>query len=129
MAFRGDVTMRSRQAGITFIGWLFLLVPIAIVGYAGIRLAPIYLNYLKVSKSLTQTAAEFKGDEQLNVVAVRSALQRRFDIDSLDFPKVSDIDVSREGKQWQLRAAYEDSVRLFGGISMLVQFDKLVPIE
>ena len=44
--------MRAHQHGITFIGWLFLLVPIAIVAYAGIRIAPVYLNYMKVSRSL-----------------------------------------------------------------------------
>ena len=44
--------MHSRQAGITFIGWLFLLVPVAIVGYAGIRLLPVYLTYMKVAKAV-----------------------------------------------------------------------------
>ena len=41
----------SRQRGITFIGWLFLLMPVAIVVYGGIRLAPVYLNYMKVAKA------------------------------------------------------------------------------
>ena len=53
--------MRARQKGITFIGWLFLLVPVAIVGYSGIRLAPKYLTYMKVTKALKQTAAEYTG--------------------------------------------------------------------
>jgi len=71
--------MRRRQNGITFIGWLFLLLPVAIVGYAVIRLTPVYLNYMKVSKSLNQTASEFKDDAagQLNQKEVRDALQRR----------------------------------------------------
>ena len=50
--------MRHSQRGITFIGWLFLLVPVAIVVYAGIRLTPIYLNYMRVAKSLTGLASE-----------------------------------------------------------------------
>ncbi len=55
--------MHARQKGITFIGWLILLVPVAIVGYAGIRLAPMYLNYMKVAKAMKQIAAEHAGDE------------------------------------------------------------------
>jgi hypothetical protein len=31
------------------IGWLVLMVPIAIVAYGVIRLVPIYLNYMRVS--------------------------------------------------------------------------------
>ena len=42
--------MRQRQRGITFIGWIVLLIPVAIVGYALIRVAPVYLNYMKVAK-------------------------------------------------------------------------------
>ena len=32
--------MRKYQRGVTFIGWIILMIPIAIVFYAGIRLTP-----------------------------------------------------------------------------------------
>lgn len=121
--------MRSRQAGITFIGWILLLTPIAVVGYAAIRLAPVYLNYMKVAKALKQTAEENAGEAQINPAAVRSSLQARFDIDSIDFPKVSDVSVAREGNNWVLSIDYEDQAPLFAGISMLVKFDKRAVVE
>jgi hypothetical protein len=34
-----------KQRGVTTIGWIFLLAPVAVVLYAGIRVAPEYLNY------------------------------------------------------------------------------------
>jgi len=123
--------MRRRQNGITFIGWLFLLLPVAIVGYAVIRLTPVYLNYMKVSKSLNQTASEFKDDAagQLNQKEVRDALQRRWDIESIDYPLVNDVAVTREGEQWFIEANYEDQVKLFGSISLLMHFDKRVTVK
>ena len=121
--------MRQRQNGITFIGWLFLLVPVAIVAYSAIRLAPLYLNYMKVSKALTQTASEYKGEEQLNQAAVRADLQRRWDIEGINYPEVTDVVVAREGQQWMIEANYEDQVKLFGGISLLVHFDKRAAVE
>ncbi len=42
--------MRHTQRGVTFLGWLILLIPVAIVVYAGIRLTPIYLNYMRVAQ-------------------------------------------------------------------------------
>ncbi len=121
--------MRSRQTGITFIGWLFLLAPVAIVGYAGIRLVPMYLNYFKVAKALEQTASENKGEATLNVDSVRHALDRRFDIDGVNFPEVSSIAVKRDGSQWVLDADYEDSAPMFAGISLLVHFEKRAVVE
>ena len=40
--------MMRRQRGVTMIGWIFLLIPVALVLYAGIRVGPEYLNYYKV---------------------------------------------------------------------------------
>jgi hypothetical protein len=121
--------MRSRQAGITFIGWVFLLVPVAIVAYAAIRLTPVYLNSMKVGKVMKQTAAENKGDSTLNIAAVRNSLDKRFDIEGIGYPKVTDIQVQRTGETWTLSADYEDVVPLFAGISLLVHFDKRAVVE
>jgi Domain of unknown function (DUF4845) len=121
--------MRSRQSGITFIGWLFLLVPIAMVVYAGIRLAPMYLNYMKVAKALEQTADENVGEKQLSAESVRKSLERRFDVDAITFPEVKSITVSRDGGQLALVADYEDLAPLFGEISLLVHFEKRAVVE
>ena len=52
--------MRHNQRGITMIGWLFLLIPLAIVAYGGIRLAPLYLNYIKIARTLESMKTEIK---------------------------------------------------------------------
>lgn len=121
--------MRTRQAGITFIGWLFLLVPVAIVGYAAIRLTPLYLNYTKVVRSMQTVADEHQGEERLNAQAVRIGLQNRFDVEDVEMPRPADIKVSREAEGWVLEADYEDSRPLFAGISLLVHFNKRVPVK
>lgn len=118
-----------RQAGITFIGWLFLLTPLAIVVYAGIRLTPVYLNYMKVTKAMKQTATEHVGESPMNVGAARKSLEKRFDIESVDYPQVSDIEIARSGEEWSLSVDYDDIVSLFGGISLMVHFEKSVPVE
>jgi hypothetical protein len=121
--------MRKHQAGITFIGWLFLLAPVAVVAYAVIRLTPVYLNSMKVAKALQQTAAENQGEDQINPAAMRVSLQKRFDIDSINYPDVKTVAIAREGDSWILQANYEDVVPLFAGVSLLVQFDKRAVVD
>jgi uncharacterized protein DUF4845 len=121
--------MRHTQRGITFIGWLFLLVPVAIVLYSGIRLAPIYLNYMRVAKSLTQLATEAKSSATTNPVELRNSLAKHFDIDSIEHPDVKDIDIHREGDHFVAIADYEDVAPLLGNISLLVQFHKQVEMQ
>jgi hypothetical protein len=120
--------MRHSQRGITLIGWLFLLVPIAIVVYASIRLVPIYLNYMRVSKSLSQSVSETKGGDATNVQSLRVSLEKHFDIESIEHPTVKDIDIHRDGDHWVAIVDYEDLAPMFGNISLLVQFHKEVQV-
>jgi hypothetical protein len=121
--------MHSRQKGITFIGWLILLVPVAIVGYAGIRLAPMYLNYMKVAKAMTEVAAAHAGDSQINPPAIRKELDNHLYIDSVTYPAPEAIEVVRDGDKWLLRTNYEDEAPLFAGISLVIKFEKRAPID
>jgi hypothetical protein len=120
--------MRAKQRGITVLGWLIILVPIAIVGYSIIRLTPIYLNYMKVVQALEQTASSLKSDEGLSRQAIVTSLGKQFDINSLDFPKLNDIEVQRVDGRWTMEASYEDVAPLFFDLSILVKFDKTVQI-
>jgi hypothetical protein len=121
--------MRKKQNGITFIGWIVLLIPVAVIGYAAIRLVPKYLTYISVSRSLTQLAKEFGDDPQVTVAALKVSLSKRFDIESIEFPTVNDISFTREDGVWVAEANYQDGVPLFAGISLTVDFDKRVPIK
>lgn len=121
--------MHKRQAGITFIGWLVLLVPVAIVAYMAIRLIPIYLNNVKVTKAVEQAADESRAEPTVSPGAVRSSISRRFDIEGITHPEIEQIRVARDGGEWVIEVAYDDMVPLFGHINLLVTFDRRVVIQ
>jgi hypothetical protein len=118
--------MREKQRGVTFIGWVFLLIPFAIVFYAGLRVTPLYLNYMKVSKGLNQLATDFKDASGVNPQGLRGSLEKHFEIDSVDYPSVKDVKVTRVGRGWVVEAAYDDQAPLFANLSIQVTFDKTV---
>ncbi len=118
--------MRNRQQGVTAIGWLVLLTPFAIVGYAGIRLAPLYLNYMKVVRAIDNAVSTAKGGGAGDATAIRTAIDRHFEVDMVDFPTIKDIQVRREGGAWVIEAKYDDEAPLFGNVSLHVMFDKTV---
>jgi hypothetical protein len=113
--------MRKSQRGVTMIGWIFLLIPMAIVGYAVIRLVPIYLNYSQVVKTVTQVARESQSAG--SVTQIRNALQRRVDIEGMTYPDAKDFIVRREGQAWVIEIQYEDPVPLFANLALVPKFD------
>ena len=121
--------MHTKQRGVTLIGWLFLLLPIAIVGYAGIRLAPVYLNYMKVARSMDALTSELHADDTPSVMMIRTALGKHLDIQSVTYPDLKDFEIRRDGSVWIVQSTYEESAPLFSNIAMVVAFDKTVQIK
>ena len=118
--------MKRTQRGVTMIGWICLLIPVAIVGYSGIRLVPIYLNYTKIARSMSQLAQEARGsDTQQNI---RFALEKRLDIEQVSFPDSKDFTIRREGQSWILEIEYEDGAPLMSNVSLTAKFKKSVRI-
>jgi hypothetical protein len=118
-----------RQRGVTMIGWIFLLIPVALVVYAGIRVGPEYYGYYKLKSAMRGTAVHLKGNEALSPQTIQNSLDTRFNTDYVDVLKGRDIEVTKneEGK-WQMRAEYEKVVPMFGNLSLLLSFDETVPI-
>ena len=118
-----------KQRGVTMIGWIFLLVPVAVVAYAGIRVGPEYLNYYKVTQALKETAVKLKSDETLSAQSIRSAVEKRFDTGYIDSPKPSEIEITKVDKGWQMKADYETTVPMFGNLYLLMTFKQAVVIN
>jgi Domain of unknown function (DUF4845) len=121
--------MKSRQRGVTMIGWIFLLTPVALVLYAGLRAGPEYFNYYKVLTAMKETASQLKSDETLSPQTIHSALEKRFDVGYIDKPDVKEIQISKGDNGWQMNADYESTVPLFGNLYLLMEFKKTVPIN
>jgi hypothetical protein len=119
--------MRNRQLGVTAIGWLFLLTPVAIVVYAGIRLAPVYLNYMKVAKAMDQSVNELKA-AGVSPQSIRNTIDKHFEIDMVDYPTTKDMKITKDGGWWLVESQYDDEAPLFANLSLHVAFDKKVKI-
>ena len=119
--------MRHRQRGITLIGLAFMIALIALPVYAVIRLVPVYLNYMNVSRAMESLKAEFKGTPDQG--AIRRSLEKHWQIDDTTTLLVKDIEITREDGAVTVHAAYDDQVSYLGNVSLLVSFEKTVRIE
>jgi hypothetical protein len=120
--------MFARQRGVTAIGWLILLAPFALLFYTGVRLTPVLMNYMAVARSLNELTGEFGAGSGVSPDAIRSSLQKHFDVESVDYPAVKDINITRAGQGWTVEAAYYDQAPLFAHVSLEIQFDKTVTL-
>ena len=123
--------MRNRQQGMTFIGLLCVLALAGVVVYAGIRLTPVYLNYMKVSKTMEAAVAEYKTEGAGGGLdAVKKSLDRHWSIEDITGVEYKDIEITKDDNGGlQMHLAYDDSVPYVANVSLLVHFDKTVKVQ
>ena len=120
--------MRNRQHGMTFIGLLCILALLGVVVYAGIRLAPLYLNYMKIVRAMEAVATEVKGDNP-DPGAMRGLLNRHFSIDDPTGVDVKDIEITKDDGGVTMHVAYDDSAPYVANVSLSVHFEKTVKVR
>jgi hypothetical protein len=111
---------------------LGILVLVVVVGawvYAGIRLLPKYLEYMRVAATLEKVRDEYDSNPGSTEFMLRKAVERHFDIEMVEVITAQDIDITKEGSEFTMRASYEDTVPLAGNVSFLVEFDKSVVVN
>jgi hypothetical protein len=118
--------MRSRQRGATFLGMVVILAILGFAVYAGIRLTPIYLEYMAVARALEQTAKEEAG--ATSPQTLRNALERRWTIETIDSIQPKDIEIKKAGSGYSMRAWYRAEAPFISNISLVADFDKTVRV-
>ncbi len=120
--------MRDKQRGMTFLGILVLVVVVGAWVYAGIRLVPKYLEFMKIAGTLEKVQDEYQSNPGSTEFMIRSSIERHFDIEMVDVITPKDVQITREGGTFTLRAAYEDTVPLVANVSFLLTFEKSVEV-
>jgi|SRR5258708_77069 hypothetical protein len=121
-------SVRRRQLGMTFIGLLCVLVLVGAIGYAGVRLVPVYLNYMKLARTMESAASEFKG-ETGSLDGVRKSLDRHWAIEDITAVDQKDIEITKDDNGLKLHVAYDDAVPYIANVSLSVHFDKTVKVQ
>jgi hypothetical protein len=119
---------RRRQRGMTFIGLLCILVLVGTIGYAGLRLIPLYLNYMKVARSMDVTAVEFKG-ENPDQAGIRRSLEKHWQIEDISSVDAKEVEISKDDGVVTMHVAYDDAAPYISNVSLSVHFDKTVKVQ
>jgi hypothetical protein len=116
-----------RQQGMTLIGMVLVAFIAGIFVLAGIRLVPIYLEYMKVDSALDAMKADLDGSNA-GPGQIRTSLGRRFDIDSVTSIHQRDVIIERTPNGYQVRAEYEGRAPFVANVYFLVDFKKSVEV-
>ena len=105
------------------VGLVQLIITLAILGFVGVMLAkcmPSYLEYFSVKKMFA--AMEQTGETKGTVREIRSAYERRNNIEDVKSVRPEDIEITKEGGETVLTASWSARVPLVYNISACLDF-------
>jgi hypothetical protein len=124
----GGRSALRRQEGMTTLGLIILVAFVGLFAFAGLRLTPVYLNYMKVQGVLNGVHEEFDGTNPSRS-AIRSSISRRFDVESVSEITANEVTVTSTEKGYEVRAKYTHVAPFIANVSFSVQFDKAVLVR
>ncbi len=117
-----------REAGMTAVGFIILVIFVGLFAFAAIRLAPVYLNYMKVAGVLNGVFEEFDSQNPTNA-AIRTSISRRFGVESVDVISYRDIKVTADSGGYLIEADYDHTTPFIGNVYFTVKFQKEVLVR
>jgi Tfp pilus assembly major pilin PilA len=120
--------MKSRQSGITLIGFLIVLIVLAFFGYMAMKLVPSYIEFAGVVKAMNQMSTEPGNDD---IAQARRSLAFKASFQYVDDStiKPQNITIVRENNASTLHVAYDKRVPFIYNIDFLLHFEKSVPLR
>jgi hypothetical protein len=112
----------------TTLGLAILVAFMGMFAFAGIRLTPVYLNYMKVLGVINGVHDEFDGTNPTRS-AIRSSITRRFDVESVGEITARDVSVTTVDGGFEVRAKYSHVAPFISNVSFFVEFDKAVLVR
>jgi hypothetical protein len=113
--------MKHQQRGVTFVGMIFIAGLIVFGAIIGIKLVPAYIEYATVVNHLRELARspEARSGTPRDLI---SAFNKRAQVDDIRSVTSEDLEVTKEGDQVVLTAAYSTKIKLFGNLSACIDF-------
>jgi len=113
--------MRNRQQGITLMGLIVVAFVLVFAALLAMKLVPPYIEYFAVKKALAGIAVDTRG-RGTSVAEIRRLFENRSTIDDIHSVGSSDLEITKEGNGYLVRAAYRREIPLFGNIGVFIDF-------
>lgn len=122
--------MKSKQSGVTLIGFLIILAVVGFFAYMAMKLLPSYSEYMGVVKAMNQISTEGGSGKSLDELRRELMFKMNFQYVDDATIKPKDITIVRQSSGAnELNVTYDKQIPFMYNIDFLLHFDKSVPLK
>jgi hypothetical protein len=122
------MNIRKRQAGLTTISWVILILLIGFVGLFGFKLVPLYMEYMTINAALTNVAHE--AIVGTSASGIHSAIEKQFNVNDVNVISADDIKIGTDpnSNNMTLTLNYDARTSFVANIDLIVHFSKVYQV-
>jgi uncharacterized protein DUF4845 len=117
---------RHSQAGMTALGFLIIAMLVGVVGFAGLKVTPMYIKNMRMSTILDDIKKELDG-QQPTPQSIRNELSRRFSVEDINLD-IEALKITQSKSGYTVRVTYDARSAFIANVYLLVAYDKQVEI-
>lgn len=111
----------QQQRGMSFLGLMVLLVIAGFIFYIGLKVIPAYIDYFAIKK-IFASMAQSEEVKTGTVADIRRSFDKRISIDYATAIKGEDLEISKEGNETIVSAAWQHKIPLFPTWTLTIDF-------
>lgn len=108
---------RERQHGLSMIGFLFVIVIVALVAVLAMKVVPTVVEYTAIKKALV--TAKQNGT---SAIEIQNAFNRARDVNYIDSVDGKDLEIVKTADGFEVSVAYEKRIPLVGPASLVLDY-------
>jgi Tfp pilus assembly protein FimT len=112
--------MKKRETGVSILNLIMVLTVVAILGILGMKVVPAYIEFNSVRKIIQ--AMKRDGDTSRTVAEIRRSYEKRVTIDYVESVKPADLEITKEGGETVITAAYSKKIPIVGNFFACLEF-------
>lgn len=113
--------LRHSQQGVTAIGWVLIFMLVGIIGLAGLRLFPVYMESQAINSMMRGITSDGESTEPAQV---RRGLIRYMRVNTIDAVELDDFEIKNIEGRRHLVVHYDHRVPFLANIDFIVSFEK-----
>ncbi|WP_157670406.1 DUF4845 domain-containing protein [Chitinibacter sp. GC72] len=110
----------KKQAGLSFFGFIFIAMAVAMALITAFKVVPTYIEYFNIKQAVATVVNQNSGAAP---AVIRNSYSKHVEISDIDSVSPQDLLVTQVGGTTTVRADYEKVVPLVGNVSLLFQFE------
>lgn len=107
----------GRQGGLSLVGFMFVIVIVALLAVVGMKVVPTVVEFMAVKKAIVNAKAS-----GTNPVEIKNAFERQRSANYIESVTGNDLEVTRTDDGFDVSVAYEKRISLVGPASLVIDY-------